>query len=112
MFVGRLFLNPMAGGPLMIGFLIIYDALGFMVLCILVSIVVSWARALGASIPRYNKVLSFVDFVAEFSTAPIRRVLPSFRMGAMGFDFSPLIALVALWLLQSGVIQLGELVTR
>jgi uncharacterized protein YggT (Ycf19 family) len=108
MFSERIFLNPFALGPLMTGFVIVYDALGFLVLCTLLNVVISWARAFGANVPRYNKVLMFVERVGEFATAPIRRLLPSPRMGQMCFDFSPLIALVALNIVQGLVLKLGH----
>lgn len=60
-------------------------------LIVLVAVVLSW---LGLS--PYNPVVRAVTFVTEPVLAPLRRVLPNLG----GFDFSPMVLLLAIRLLR------------
>jgi YggT family protein len=48
----------------------------------------------------YHSVVAFLRAITEPVLAPIRRRLPMVDMGGMGWDLSPIVALVALWLLE------------
>ena len=49
--------------------------------------------------PLFISITSLVNQVTEPVLAPLRRVLPTFGM----FDFSPMVALVVLWLIREVV---------
>jgi len=74
-------------------------------LLILAYIVLRLVFAFARNLP-YNRVLdkvyAFLRDVSEPLLAPFRRVLPSFG----GFDFSPILALVALGIVGSVVVSL------
>lgn len=51
--------------------------------------------------PLLISVTSLVNQITEPLLAPLRRVLPTFGM----FDFSPMVALVVLWLIREVVVS-------
>jgi YggT family protein len=71
----------------------VYDVLFF---AILIRVVASW---LGRG--RYTKWLRPFYWLTDWLVEPIRRLLPT----AGSFDFSPLVALLVLWLLKQLVFQ-------
>ena len=48
----------------------------------------------------YNTVVVFLRAITEPLLAPIRRRLPMVGMGGMGWDLSPIVALILLWVLE------------
>lgn len=73
---------------------VVYDVLFF---AILVRVITSWLGAF-----RYSRWLRPVYWLTDWIIEPIRRLLP-----AMGpFDFSPLVALLLLWVLKQFVFQI------
>ena len=48
----------------------------------------------------YHTVVVFLRAVTEPVLAPIRRQLPMVNMGGTGWDLSPIVALVLLWVLE------------
>jgi YggT family protein len=48
----------------------------------------------------YHSVVVFLRAITEPVLAPIRRWLPTARLGGMGWDLSPMVALILLWLLE------------
>jgi YggT family protein len=48
----------------------------------------------------YHSVVVFLRAITEPLLAPIRRRLPTVDMGGMGWDLSPIVALILLWLLE------------
>jgi YggT family protein len=54
----------------------------------------------------YHGVVVFLRAITEPLLAPIRRRLPMVDMGGMGWDLSPIVALVLLWLLERVLILL------
>ena len=48
-------------------------------------------------------VYSFLFRITEPVLGPLRRVLPLVRLGGLGIDLAPIVAIVALWLL-AGII--------
>jgi len=72
---------------------VVYDVLFF---AILVRVIGSWLGAF-----RYSRWMRPVYWLTDWLVEPIRRFLP-----AMGpFDFSPLVALLLLWVLKQFVMQ-------
>lgn len=71
---------------------IVYDVLFFTVFA---RVILSWI-----GIGRYNRWMRPAYWLTDWLVEPIRRVLPPFGM----FDFSPLVALVALWLLKRALL--------
>jgi YggT family protein len=45
----------------------------------------------------YHSVVVFLRAITEPLLAPIRRLLPMLQTGGMGWDLSPLVALLLLW---------------
>ena len=72
--------------------------LGLLQWAIIIRVVISWIQ-----LPPDNPVVAALDVVCEPLLAPLRQVLPS--MG--GLDFSPLVAIVLLSILQGVVIRLA-----
>ena len=48
-------------------------------------------------------VYEFLGRLTEPVLAPIRRIIPPMGMGGMGFDFSPIIVLIAIGLLRGAI---------
>lgn len=48
----------------------------------------------------YHSVVVFLRAITEPVLAPIRRWLPAAQLGGVGWDLSPMVALVLLWLLE------------
>ena len=71
------------------GVVVVYNILFF---ALVVRVVGSWLGAF-----RYNRWMRPVYFLTDWLVEPIRRALPPVGM----FDLSPLVALVALWLLRA-----------
>ncbi len=61
-------------------------------LAIVARALLPWFR-----VSRYHPVMRFVVQITEPVLAPLRRFIPS----AGGLDFSPMVALVILWVVQS-----------
>ncbi|NOZ51367.1 MAG: YggT family protein [Chloroflexi bacterium] len=80
-------------------FIIIFINLFFQILswAIIIRILLSWVR-----IDPYHPLIRLLDQITEPILAPIRNILPS----AGGFDFSPIVAIVLLSLLQRLVLSL------
>jgi YggT family protein len=75
------------------------NILNLYVIVIVVRIILSWFPiAPGTAMA---SVHNFVQALTEPVLAPIRRALPPARMGSMGFDFSPMILMVGIFILQS-----------
>jgi YggT family protein len=80
-------------GMLILAVGVVYDVLFF---AILIRVLASW---LGRG--RYTKWLRPFYWLTDWLIEPIRRILPT----AGSFDFSPLVALLLLWLLRQLVFQ-------
>lgn len=74
---------------------ILYDLDQLYVLILVVYIVLSWfpASRSGGAMARTTNALARVT---EPVLTPVRRLLPSVRMGGMGLDLSPIIVFVVL----------------
>jgi YggT family protein len=48
----------------------------------------------------YNGVVVLLRTITEPVLAPIRRLLPMLQTGGMGWDLSPMIALLLLWVVE------------
>jgi uncharacterized protein YggT (Ycf19 family) len=105
--IGRLFIHPLFGGPMMVVFNLIYNVLGVMTLCVLIAAIVSWLRYSGVYTSRSNTVIQWIEKVSDFTCAPIRTVVRPARWGASLIDFSPLVTLVVLQVLQMGLLKLA-----
>lgn len=80
-------------------FVIIFINLLFQILswAIIIRILLSWVR-----IDPYHPLIRLLDQITEPILAPLRNILPS----AGGLDFSPIVAIVLLSLLQRLVLSL------
>ena len=76
----------------LVGFLL-YGALGFLSLAIVISIILSWI------LPITNPVLRFLRRITDPILAPFRRIIPPLGV----FDISPIIVLLLLGFLQTAV---------
>lgn len=69
--------------------------LNFYIICIVVRMILSWIpfdRSRGAM----STVSQFLFGITEPLLGPLRRVMPMMRVGGMGLDLSPTIAIIAL----------------
>lgn len=89
---GAATIGPRALAGLAVG--VIYDIL---FVAILIRVVASWLGAF-----RYNKWMRPVYWLTDWIVEPIRRLLPTMGM----FDFSPLVALLLLWVLKQFVYRI------
>jgi len=78
-------------------------AITVMMLAILGSVIISWLRAFRVQIPYGNPLVRAVEETADLMLKPIRRAIPA---TGGGLDFSPLIALILLSILQRIVARL------
>ncbi len=78
-------------------------AITVMMLAILGSVVISWLRAFRVQIPYGNPLVRAIEDTADLILRPIRRAVPA---TGGGLDFSPLIALILLSILQRIVARL------
>ena len=78
-------------------------AITVMMLAILASVIISWLRAFRVQIPYGNPLVRAVEDAADLILKPIRRAIPA---TGGGLDFSPLIALILLSILQRIVARL------
>ncbi|MCB1262467.1 MAG: YggT family protein [Acidimicrobiales bacterium] len=69
-------------------------------LVIVARAVLSWFPADGGALGTAHHV---VNTLTEPVLGPLRRVLPLVRLGGLGIDLAPIVAIVALWLL-AGII--------
>jgi YggT family protein len=82
---------------------VISFAISVMMLAILGSVIISWLRAFRVQIPYGNPLVRAVEETADLMLKPIRRAIPA---TGGGLDFSPLIALILLSILQRIVARL------
>jgi YggT family protein len=83
---------------------VIYLALTVYAWLIVARMLLSWVQLRPGGVPyQINKVL--VD-VTEPYLAPFRRVIPMARVGAMGMDFSPVAALLVLFVVMQVLARL------
>jgi YggT family protein len=82
---------------------VISFAISVMMLAILGSVIISWLRAFRVQIPYGNPLVRAVEETADLVLKPIRRAIPA---TGGGLDFSPLIALILLSILQRIVARL------
>ena len=78
-------------------------AITVMMLAILASVIISWLRAFRVQIPYGNPLVRAIEDTADLILKPIRRAIPA---TGGGLDFSPLIALILLSILQRIVARL------
>ena len=69
-------------------------------LVIVARAVLSWFPTDGGALGTAHHV---VNTLTEPVLGPLRRVLPLVRLGGLGIDLAPIVAIVALWLL-AGII--------
>ena len=83
---------------------VIYLALTVYAWLIVARMLLSWVQLRpGGTAYKVNKVL--VDLTEPY-LAPFRRLIPTVRMGAMGMDFSPVVALLVLFVAMQVVARL------
>lgn len=74
--------------------------------CVVVLIarfVIDWVQVLARSWRPRGLVLVVCEVVYTFTDPPLRalrRVIPPLRLGAVALDLSPMVLLIALWILQ------------
>jgi YggT family protein len=78
---------------------LIFDVLS---LLILARILMSWLPMAGIRIDPYNPIVRFLIDTTDIFLEPFRRLIPP----VMGMDFSPIIAILALSMVQQLVLAL------
>jgi YggT family protein len=78
---------------------LIFDVLS---LLILARILMSWLPMAGVRIDPYNPIVRFLIDTTDIFLEPFRRLIPP----VMGMDFSPIIAILALSMVQQLVLAL------
>ncbi len=69
---------------------------------IIIRVVISWVRPTSMN-PSWRQFLTYVYKITEPILGPIRRLLPT---GGIGIDFSPLVAIIVLQIIQNFIIRL------
>jgi len=82
---------------------ILLFAIWVMMMAILASIVISWLRQFRVRIPPWHPVVRAIEGTADLLLRPIQRNLPT---AAGGFDFSPVVAFLLLYILRALIIKL------
>lgn len=94
-------------GPLLMTiFELVYIVLDLFKWLLIASVILSWLIAFNVINTRSRAVYLIGDFVERVTAPvlrPIRSVLPSFG----GIDMSPVVALLAVWFVQSLVLRYG-----
>lgn len=78
-------------------------AIWLMTVAIFVSVVISWLRAASVRVPYSNPIIRAIDSTADLMLRPIRNAFPT---SGGGLDFSPMVALVILYILRMLVVRL------
>ena len=73
-------------------------AINIMTLVILASVILSWLRMFGTRIPSYHPVVRAIEDTADLMLRPIRNAFPT---SGGGLDFSPMVALIILYILRT-----------
>ncbi len=74
-----------------------------LILTIFVTVLFSWARMFGMRISPYHPVVRVIEQSADLVLGPIRRNMPT---AGGGIDFSPMIAIIILYIIRQIVIRL------
>ncbi len=74
-----------------------------LILTIFVTVIFSWARMFGMRISPYHPVVRVIEQSADLVLGPIRRNMPT---AGGGIDFSPMIAIIILYIIRQIVIRL------
>ena len=77
---------------------LLVQLLDLYIIVIVVRIVLSWfPMSPGTAMA---SIYRFVQVLTEPLLGPIRRALPPARMGSMGFDFSPMILMIGIYIVR------------
>ncbi|CAN5799144.1 YggT family protein [soil metagenome] len=83
------------------------QVIGFVLwICVIVLIsrfIIDWVQVLARSWHPQGLVLVICEAVYTVTDPPLRalrRVIPPLRLGSVGLDLSPMVLLIALWVLQ------------
>jgi YggT family protein len=89
--------------PIYLVKLVLHYAITLMMAAILGSIIISWLRSFGVRVPYTNPLVRAIEGTADVMLRPIQRHLPT---AAGGFDFSPVVAFLLLYILQAVIARL------
>ncbi len=73
------------------------------VIILIARFVIDWVQVLARSWRPSGLVLVICEFVYTITDPPLRalrRVIPPLRLGSVALDLSPMVLLIALWVLQ------------
>ena len=73
------------------------------VVILIARFVIDWVQVLARSWRPSGLVLVICEFVYTITDPPLRalrRVIPPLRLGSVALDLSPMVLLIALWILQ------------
>ena len=73
------------------------------VIILIARFVIDWVQVLARSWRPSGLVLVICEFVYTITDPPLRalrRVIPPLRLGSVALDLSPMVLLIALWILQ------------
>jgi uncharacterized protein YggT (Ycf19 family) len=73
-------------------------AVNLMMLVIVASVILSWLRMFGARVPSYNPIVRAIEDTADLMLRPIRNAIPT---SGGGLDFTPMVALIILYVLRA-----------
>lgn len=88
---------------LMLVKLVLVYAIWLMMAAIFGSVIISWLRGFGVRVPYTHPAVRLIEGTAELLLGPIRRALPT---TAGGLDFSPMVALLVLYILEAVIRRL------
>ncbi len=72
-------------------------AIWLMSMVIFASVIISWLRATRVRVPYSNPLIQAIEGLADLMLRPIRNAFPT---AAGGLDFSPMVAIIILYILR------------
>jgi uncharacterized protein YggT (Ycf19 family) len=77
---------------------ILQFAIWLMMMAIFGSVIISWLRNFRVNVPHYHPVVRLIEDTADIMLRPIRRAFPT---SGGGLDFSPMVAIIILYIFQA-----------
>jgi len=78
-------------------------AIWLMMTTIFATVVISWLRMFGVRVPRYNPIVRAIEETADLMLRPIRNAV---QTTGGGLDFTPMVAILMLYILQMIILRL------
>ena len=88
------------------GRMMLISLIGWMIQALVWIIIIDAVLTFFPTVDRRNPIVMLLRSITDVICRPIRKVVPSVRMGEVGLDLSPIIAILALQFIGSIVMNL------